>query len=102
MNTRVVAAEDRPSGSQVPVQKSSMLENVHERLKLLGEIVTAVVIVTTFISVIIGTMLIRLTPKTTTACEPSLSDVMRFPTLQPVCGGVAVIPTAPTGHFVRR
>ena len=26
-------------------------------------------------------MLIRLTPKTTTACEPSLSDVMRFPTI---------------------
>ena len=60
MNTRIVAAKDRPSGSQVPVQKSGLLENVHERLKLLGEIVTAVVIVTTFVSVIIGTIIIRI------------------------------------------
>jgi hypothetical protein len=60
MNTRAVAAQNIKSGSQVPVQKPTTLENVHKWLKLMGEIVTAIVIVATFASVILGTIIIRI------------------------------------------
>ena len=42
------------------IQKPTTLEDVHSRLKLVSEIVTAVVIITTVTSVVIGTMVINL------------------------------------------
>ena len=52
--------KDRSSGLAAPVQKPTTLENAHRSLKLVSEIVTAVVIITTVISAIVGTILIRL------------------------------------------
>jgi len=52
--------KDRPLGSQVPVQKPTTLENIHKWLKLVGEMVTAVVIIATVTSVVIGTIIVRI------------------------------------------
>jgi hypothetical protein len=59
MNTRTIAVKERPLfGSQVPAQKPTTLENVHSWLKLISEIVSAVVITTTVASGIIGILII--------------------------------------------
>jgi hypothetical protein len=51
--------KDRLLGSQVPAQEPTMLENLHRRLKLVGEIVAAVVTVLVVPSLIIGAFIIQ-------------------------------------------